>query len=123
MRRIQKGREPASLTEHRAATGTDYENYRDKDTLRAHLVKEQRGLWVPGCWYISSDGFREAAEVLEAGSARNVLFCGLGVDCTNFQSYSRQCLYIPLSVTEWENKVRRFPEVRCAYYPVVGFQP
>lgn len=44
MRRIQKGREPASLTEHRAATGTDYENYRDKDTLRAHLVKEQRGL-------------------------------------------------------------------------------
>jgi hypothetical protein len=89
----------------------------------AVIVASLLVVWVPGCWYISSDGFREAAEVLEAGSARNVLFCGLGVDCTNFQYYSRQCLYIPLSVTEWENKVRRFPEVRCAYYPVVGFQP
>lgn len=44
MRSIQKGREPKSLTEHRAATGTDYDGYRDKDTLRACLVKEQRGL-------------------------------------------------------------------------------
>ncbi len=44
MRRIQKGREPASLTGHRAATRTDYDGYRDKDTLRAHLVAEQRGL-------------------------------------------------------------------------------
>ena len=44
MRRIPKGREPASLTEHRTATGTDYDGYRDKDTLRAYLVKEQRGL-------------------------------------------------------------------------------
>lgn len=44
MRRIRKGQEPASLTEHRSAPGTDYEGYRDKDTLRAYLVKEQRGL-------------------------------------------------------------------------------
>jgi uncharacterized protein (TIGR02646 family) len=46
MRTILKGREPASLAEHRAAGGRvpDYESYRDKDTLRVCLVKEQRGL-------------------------------------------------------------------------------
>jgi uncharacterized protein (TIGR02646 family) len=44
MRSIPKDREPASLTEHRSAPGTDYDGYRDKDTLRACLVKEQRGL-------------------------------------------------------------------------------
>jgi uncharacterized protein (TIGR02646 family) len=44
MKGIQKRREPASLTAHRAATGTDYDGYRDKDTLRAYLVREQRGL-------------------------------------------------------------------------------
>jgi hypothetical protein len=35
MRRIQKGKEPASLTEWRA-TGTDYDGYRDKETLRTY---------------------------------------------------------------------------------------
>jgi len=44
MRTILKGREPASLTEHRATPGADYDGYRDKDTLRAYLVAEQRGL-------------------------------------------------------------------------------
>ena len=44
MRVILKGREPARLTEYRAATGTDYDGYRDKDTLRTYLAKEQRGL-------------------------------------------------------------------------------
>jgi uncharacterized protein (TIGR02646 family) len=41
-----KGDEPTSLTEHRAATSPDpdYETYRDKDGLRAYLVREQRGL-------------------------------------------------------------------------------
>jgi uncharacterized protein (TIGR02646 family) len=44
MRTILKGREPASLVEYRAAGGTTYENYQDKDTLRTHLIAEQRGL-------------------------------------------------------------------------------
>jgi uncharacterized protein (TIGR02646 family) len=44
MRQIRKGREPASLTEHRLSAGTDYDGYRDKDTLRTCLVTEQRGL-------------------------------------------------------------------------------
>ena len=44
MRTILKGREPTSLTEHRCTPGTDYDGYRDKDTLRAYLEKEQRGL-------------------------------------------------------------------------------
>jgi len=44
MRRIRKAAEPASLTEHRSTPGTDYDGYGDKDTLRAYLVKEQRGL-------------------------------------------------------------------------------
>ena len=44
MRAIVKGAEPASLTEHRALPNTDYDSYRDKDDLRAHLVAEQRGL-------------------------------------------------------------------------------
>jgi uncharacterized protein (TIGR02646 family) len=41
-----KGEEPTSLAEHRAATSPDpdYETYRDKDGLRAYLVREQRGL-------------------------------------------------------------------------------
>jgi len=44
MRTILKGVEPRSLAEHRQAPGANYENYQDKDTLRAHLVQEQRGL-------------------------------------------------------------------------------
>ncbi len=54
MRTILKGREPASLTEHRATPGADYDGYRDKDTLRAHLVAEQRGL----CCYCLSRIYR-----------------------------------------------------------------
>ena len=44
MRTITKGDEPASLVKHRATAHADYENYPDKDTLRSHLVREQRGL-------------------------------------------------------------------------------
>jgi uncharacterized protein (TIGR02646 family) len=44
MRTIQKRREPDSLTEYRRTPRADYENYRDKETLRVHLVQEQRGL-------------------------------------------------------------------------------
>lgn len=50
MRAISKGPEPASLTAHRCASGADYDNFQDKDTLRKHLVKEQRGL----CCYCMS---------------------------------------------------------------------
>ena len=50
MRTILKRREPASLVEYRLSAGADYENYRDKDTLRNCLVKEQRGL----CCYCMS---------------------------------------------------------------------
>lgn len=44
MRTIIKGNEPASLAAHRCSPHADYANYADKDTLRAHLVREQRGL-------------------------------------------------------------------------------
>jgi uncharacterized protein (TIGR02646 family) len=44
MRKILKGIEPATLTEHRATPSADYDNYRDKDTLRTYLANEQRGL-------------------------------------------------------------------------------
>ena len=44
MRAIAKGPEPASLTLHRLANHTDYDNYPDKDRLRQSLVQEQRGL-------------------------------------------------------------------------------
>jgi uncharacterized protein (TIGR02646 family) len=50
MRAIRKGVEPPSLTTHRAQGGSDYENYADKDTLRACLVREQLGL----CCYCMS---------------------------------------------------------------------
>jgi uncharacterized protein (TIGR02646 family) len=44
VRDIVKGQEPASLTEHRATTHSDYDNYQDKQELRNALVREQRGL-------------------------------------------------------------------------------
>jgi uncharacterized protein (TIGR02646 family) len=44
MRAIQKGMEPASLVQHRSTPGADYDGYRDKENLRACLVREQRGL-------------------------------------------------------------------------------
>ncbi|HAT2611626.1 TPA: TIGR02646 family protein [Kluyvera intermedia] len=50
MRTIQKGREPASLTQHRQKLHADYDNYADKATLRQVLVAEQRGL----CCYCQS---------------------------------------------------------------------
>lgn len=44
MRQIVKGAEPNSLTEHRAVPHSSYDNYVDKEGLRAALVAEQRGL-------------------------------------------------------------------------------
>jgi uncharacterized protein (TIGR02646 family) len=44
MRNIAKGTEPHSLAEHRLTPHADYDNYLDKDTLRACLISEQRGL-------------------------------------------------------------------------------
>lgn len=45
-----KGREPASLIQHRQQPHADYDNYTDKDILRQALVAEQRGL----CCYCQS---------------------------------------------------------------------
>ncbi|KFB66767.1 retron system putative HNH endonuclease [Candidatus Accumulibacter vicinus] len=50
MRTIQKGPEPATLTQHRQQPHTDYDNYADKAALRQALVAEQRGL----CCYCQS---------------------------------------------------------------------
>lgn len=50
MRTIQKGLEPASLTQHRLKAHADYDNYTDKTALREALVAEQRGL----CCYCQS---------------------------------------------------------------------
>ena len=44
MRPIEKRIEPRSLTEHRCQPFADYDNYRQKDDLRASLVEEQGGL-------------------------------------------------------------------------------
>ncbi len=44
MRAINKGREPSSLTVHRKTLHCDYDNYKDKNTLRHSLATEQRGL-------------------------------------------------------------------------------
>lgn len=50
MRTIQKGPEPATLTQHRKQPHADYDNYVDKAALRQALVAEQRGL----CCYCQS---------------------------------------------------------------------
>lgn len=50
MRAIIKGQEPRSLVEHRAKQHSDYANYADKGSLRAALVRDQRGL----CCYCMS---------------------------------------------------------------------
>lgn len=50
MRTIQKGAEPACLTQHRQQPHADYDNYTGKDALRLALVAEQRGL----CCYCQS---------------------------------------------------------------------
>ncbi|HDV6330099.1 TIGR02646 family protein [Burkholderia cenocepacia] len=50
MRTIQKGLEPATLTQHRQQPHADYDNYTDKAALRHALVAEQRGL----CCYCQS---------------------------------------------------------------------
>lgn len=44
MRAITKTAEPQSLTQHRAQTHSDYDNYQKKDELRTALVGEQKGL-------------------------------------------------------------------------------
>ncbi len=44
MRAITKGAEPLTLTAHRKTTHSDYDNYKDKETLRNALVTEQRGI-------------------------------------------------------------------------------
>lgn len=44
MRLITKALEPQSLTSHRAQAHADYDNYQEKDELRAALVGEQKGL-------------------------------------------------------------------------------
>ena len=59
MRRIAKGKEPASLTTHRQTAHADYDNYQDKDTLRRFLVVEQRGL----CCYCLSRIYPNSASM------------------------------------------------------------
>jgi uncharacterized protein (TIGR02646 family) len=44
MRNIQKKSEPKSLTQHRANTNSDYDNYPQKQDLRDILVGEQKGI-------------------------------------------------------------------------------
>lgn len=44
MRQIIKKREPRSLTEHRASSHADYENYADKQGLREAIVRDQGGI-------------------------------------------------------------------------------
>ena len=44
MKTIVKRTEPTSLTQHRQTSHSDYDNYTDKDALRAALVAEQQGL-------------------------------------------------------------------------------
>lgn len=44
MRQINKLPAPRSLIQHQATPGSNYEDYRDKQTLRERLVEEQRGL-------------------------------------------------------------------------------
>jgi uncharacterized protein (TIGR02646 family) len=44
MRSISKGKEPASLAEHRSAAFANYANYADMASLRNAIVTEQRGL-------------------------------------------------------------------------------
>lgn len=50
MRTIQKGPEPATLTQHRQQPHADYDNYADKAGLRQSLIAEQRGV----CCYCQS---------------------------------------------------------------------
>lgn len=50
MRTIQKGPEPATLTQHRQQAHAGYDNYADKAALREALVAEQRAL----CCYCQS---------------------------------------------------------------------
>jgi len=50
MRTIQKGPEPATLTQHRQQANANYDNYLDKAALRVALVAEQHGL----CCYCQS---------------------------------------------------------------------
>ena len=44
MRTIDKGAEPSGLTTHRNTPPCDFDNYADKNALRAALVAEQHGL-------------------------------------------------------------------------------
>ena len=62
MRAIVKGREPASLLQHRRRPHSDYDNYPDKDGLRVALVSEQRGLCCYCMGRIYSDGTKMKIE-------------------------------------------------------------
>ena len=56
MMAIAKNGEPKSLTEHRSASHSDYENYAAKDDLRSSLVGEQRGICCYCMGRIRADG-------------------------------------------------------------------
>ena len=56
MRPIVKGAEPASLTQHRATPHADYDNYAEKDDLRASLVGEQGAICCYCMQRIHPDG-------------------------------------------------------------------
>ena len=62
MMAIVKNCEPKSLTEHRAGSHSDYDNYAAKGDLRASLVGEQRGICCYCMGRIRSDGFHMKIE-------------------------------------------------------------
>jgi uncharacterized protein (TIGR02646 family) len=68
MRTIIKGREPNSLTHHRATDYASYDNYSGKERLRVSLISEQRGLC---CYCLSRISVARGVKIEHWHSQRN----------------------------------------------------
>jgi uncharacterized protein (TIGR02646 family) len=81
MRAIVKQTEPNSLAQYRATADADYGGYRDKDTLRQHLVREQRGLCCYCLSRIRAD--RDSMKIEHWHSQSNPLYKHEQLDYSN----------------------------------------
>ena len=100
MRSIVKRPEPASLTTHRRNPHGNYDNYADKDALRAALVAEQRGL----CCYCMCRIVSEAnAMKIEHWRSRNA-HSGEELDYQNLLAACRGSEGQPLSLQHCDTR-------------------
>lgn len=72
--------------------------------------------WAANSWNdIPVEGFRDAVRAMGINVTQPTALCAIGGGAELFQYYSERQIFVPRSMGEFKQIVRRYPEIRCAY--------